>query len=391
MASVSVLAPSTGVSDPTSAARLPVYFLLDCSSSMQGEPLYALRAGLDQFRDQVEANVDARELVYVRVIRFADTADSLTSQVPIDRFMPGSLALEANGATRLDLALSLLQQAMVEDVLARGRNAAADGQPLIFVFTDGSPTNELGYASADWKPMHHALLNPAPGLPKPSTIVAVGCGPNVTDDTLRDISTGAFLRAGTTPASFSDAIRFISASVISAVGVIARALADAQAAATRADDSASTAKDQANVATGQAGVARVQATSAQDSAGRAQDSAGHAKGDAIQAGASAEAATSQADTALTHATAADDAALQARDSATSARYEADRAGVSAGAAAASAQAAEQYAQTAEAAARIAGAEAGVAEESAEEAVEAAAEPRNRQARARPGARRKRPQ
>ena len=51
--------------------RLPIYLLVDCSSSMTGEPIQAVRAGLDLLVNTLHQSPQAIETVWCSVITFA--------------------------------------------------------------------------------------------------------------------------------------------------------------------------------------------------------------------------------------------------------------------------------------------------------------------------------
>jgi uncharacterized protein YegL len=340
-----------GVSTPTRAGRLPVYFLLDCSSSMAGEPLSALLDGLEQFRAQVGSDANADQ-VYVAVITFADTAKRVGGLVPIHAFSPSSLRLIAGGSTRLDLALSTLQTALLQDLVQSGQEPQTHFEPMVFVFTDGNPTNAQGYVNDDWVGAREALLRPPWVLPSPVTIVAIGCGPNVTDDTLRELSTGSWRRSGNDSGAFTADFRYVSETVLSAVRIVGRALFEANSAADRANTSALSAREHADKAGAHAASAGEDASSARMSVSAARD-------EATKASSSAETARSQAAVASDYASSAENSAIVASAQAEVAAESARRAG--------------GYVAIAEGAVSLAGAEAGIAEESAEIAIQAAIE------------------
>ena len=93
-----------------------------------------------------------------------------------------------------------------------------DWKPAIFVLTDGRPTNEYGNGTDSlWQPIRDAVVNRPKGQMKPSTIVAVGCGPNVDDATLKAISTGTAFKMGTSEAAFVSLFQYLTQSIISSV------------------------------------------------------------------------------------------------------------------------------------------------------------------------------
>lgn len=198
--------------------HLPVYLLLDTSGSMKGAPIESVRQGLEQFQREAASDPFSREVVKVGVITFASDAQLVTSGlVPISAFQPP--ALDASGSTRLDLAFKVLLESIDRDVVKAVKGAQkGDWKPAVFVLTDGRPTDDSGNVGDRlWKPAREAVLNRPKGQLKPSTIVAVGCGPDVEDETLKAISTGAAFRMGTGEASFVALFQYLSQSITSSV------------------------------------------------------------------------------------------------------------------------------------------------------------------------------
>jgi Mg-chelatase subunit ChlD len=103
-----------------------VYLLMDCSSSMDGDPLEQAKEGALQFAD------DARERGYrVGLIRFADSANALHN--PDTGFTNAIYSLSAYGTTNLAAALELGIEQLVRE---------AAGQKVMCVVTDGMPDSE---------------------------------------------------------------------------------------------------------------------------------------------------------------------------------------------------------------------------------------------------------
>lgn len=204
---------------PAGGARhLPVYLLLDTSGSMEGAPIESVRQGLEQFQREVSSDPFARDVVKIGVITFASDARFVTGGlVPISNFQPP--ALVASGATRLDLAFRLLLESMDRDVAKPVKGAQrGDWKPVVFVLTDGRPTDDSGSVTDRlWKPARDAVINRPRGQIKPSLIVAVGCGPDVDDATLKAISTGVAFKMGSSHAAFVALFQYLSQSFISSV------------------------------------------------------------------------------------------------------------------------------------------------------------------------------
>lgn len=203
--------------------RIPVYLLLDTSGSMEGPGIEALNLGLTHFSRDVAENPIARDSVHVGVITFSSEAQLITGGlVPITAFQP--MDLTASGVTRLDLAFQILRESLDRDV-ARPilHKQRGDGRPIIFVFTDGKPTDSEGNLSNDWKPARDSVVSDQIGGASPKgtvrlyDIIAVGCGTEPDDANLKAISTGLAFKVGKDDIGFSQFIKLVTmVSILSA-------------------------------------------------------------------------------------------------------------------------------------------------------------------------------
>lgn len=207
------------VAVPGGERHLPVYLLLDTSGSMEGAPIESVRLGVEMFQREVSEDPFARDVVRVGVITFASDAQLVTGGlVPIANLQIPHLV--ASGVTRLDLAFRVLLESMDRDVKHPVKGGTkGDWRPMVFVLTDGRPTDENGNVTDRlWRPARDAVINRPRGQNKPSVIVAVGCGPDVDDETLKDISTGTAFRISGSGASFIALFQYITRSVTASVG-----------------------------------------------------------------------------------------------------------------------------------------------------------------------------
>jgi uncharacterized protein YegL len=156
--------------------RLPVYLLLDCSTSMQGHPIMAVNEGLNMIYRQLMNDLRAQDSVYISLIRFASQA-SQEPLTPLLNFQPPVLIAEGN--TALGAALQLLVQSIREDLVVNTMQRHGDYRPLAFLLTDGEPNDYYKDAVAQLHQLH--------GNQKP-TVIALGCGSRVNERTLREIA-----------------------------------------------------------------------------------------------------------------------------------------------------------------------------------------------------------
>lgn len=122
-----------------SLRRLPVYLLLDCSSSMTGQPIEQVRQGLRALLDDLSTEPMAVETVYLSVITFNSTAQQVIPLTELMQFKEPQI--QASGATALGAALQLLIDCLEKEVRKNTVNQKGDWKPLVFLMTDGMPTD----------------------------------------------------------------------------------------------------------------------------------------------------------------------------------------------------------------------------------------------------------
>jgi uncharacterized protein YegL len=184
--------------------RLPVYLMLDCSGSMAGAPIVAVNEGLELLWRELNGDPMTRETAYLSLIRFASTA-AQDPLVPVDQFTPQILA--AGGNTAMGAAFNLLITSIQSDLVPTTSTQRGDYRPLVFLLTDGAPTDEWRSAVA--------RLQGLRGSQKP-TIIALGCGDNADGNMLREVTTEVYLMKHVTPDGLRQYFQLITGSIVSA-------------------------------------------------------------------------------------------------------------------------------------------------------------------------------
>jgi uncharacterized protein YegL len=131
------------------ARRLPVYLVLDTSGSMHGEPIAAVETGVQTLVSALRQDPYALETAYLSVITFDSSAKQTVPLTELTAFqMP---TVQANGTTALGDALSLLAKKIDSEVAKTTPEVKGDWKPLVFIMTDGGPTDNWQKGLTEFK------------------------------------------------------------------------------------------------------------------------------------------------------------------------------------------------------------------------------------------------
>lgn len=129
--------------------RLPVYLLLDTSGSMNGEPIEAVKNGVQMMISSLRQNPQAIETAFLSVITFNSTATQLIPLTDLASFQMQDI--KASGTTALGDALRLTAQCIDREVQQTTSEKKGDWKPLVFIMTDGIPTDSWQNGLAEFK------------------------------------------------------------------------------------------------------------------------------------------------------------------------------------------------------------------------------------------------
>ena len=184
--------------------RLPVYLLVDCSGSMSGEPIEAVRQGIDTLVSELSSEPQALETAYLSVITFASTAQQVVPLTDLMSFTPPTI--NASGTTALGGALQVLRECINREVRKNSAEQKGDWKPLVFILTDGCPT--------DTDVFDQEVQN-VPNM-KTACIVACAAGSSADTSYLKRITNNVLMMNNLTPGDMAQFFAWVSGSVVGA-------------------------------------------------------------------------------------------------------------------------------------------------------------------------------
>jgi len=179
--------------------RLPVYLLLDTSGSMSGEPIEAVKNGVQMMLHSLRQNPQAIETAYVSIITFDSEAKQIVPLTDLASFQ--MVDIKAQSTTSLGAALGLLADKMELEIIKTTTDQKGDWKPLTFIMTDGIPTD-------DWQIGFNKLKNINKGL-----IVGCAAGSGADDAILKQITSSVVRLDNADSESISKFFQWVTASI----------------------------------------------------------------------------------------------------------------------------------------------------------------------------------
>lgn len=181
--------------------RLPVFLVIDVSESMVGDAHYQLERGLLEIARTLRTNPYALETAWLSVVVFAGKSRTLTPLTEIAMFQPPELPV--GGGTALGAALDHLMGEIDRWVIRTTPERKGDWKPLVFLLTDGHPTDDAEAAVSRWRSNYASRAN----------LVAVSIGGGADHRLLERLTEHVIVFNDAAPNAFERFVQWVSMSV----------------------------------------------------------------------------------------------------------------------------------------------------------------------------------
>lgn len=162
--------------------HLPVYILIDTSGSMKGEPIESVKAGLSDMIASLRQDPYALETVCISIITFDRQVKQILPLTELADMQIPAIVTPDTGPTFLGAALEILCQRAEAEVQKGTAEQKGDWRPLLFILTDGKPSDLQAYENVIPKVKS---LNFA-------SIVACAAGPKAKTEPLQKLTSQVF-------------------------------------------------------------------------------------------------------------------------------------------------------------------------------------------------------
>jgi len=182
--------------------RLPIFLMLDVSESMVGDNLRQLQQGLERLVTKLRTDPHALETVYLSTIVFAGKPRTLTPLTELVFFYPPRLPV--GSGTSLGAGLMHLMDEIDRNVVKSTSEKKGDWKPVVYLMTDGKPTDDTSKALERWKAQYASKV----------TLVAIGIGKHAALGTLRQLTENVIQLDTNSEEDFKRFVDWVTMSVV---------------------------------------------------------------------------------------------------------------------------------------------------------------------------------
>lgn len=183
--------------------RLPVYLLIDTSGSMVGEPIESVKVGLDAMLSSLRSDPFALESANISIITYDREVKVILPLTPLEDIQLPEITCPQSGPTNTGAALKLLCDCVDKEVVLSTSTKKGDWMPLLFIMTDGKPSDIQEYNEAV----------PEVKKRKFASIVACAAGAKAKTEPLKQLTDQVYILDTMDSSTFAQFFKWVSSSI----------------------------------------------------------------------------------------------------------------------------------------------------------------------------------
>jgi len=181
--------------------KLPIYFLVDVSGSMKGEPIESVRVGLQTIVACLLQEPWALETVHLCLITFDEEAKVVTPLASVEAFKVPEVLPVGSSRANWGAAIKVLCQRVDAEVVKSTADIKGDWKPMVFLMTDGEPTDTFDHGLVEFQKRKWGM------------VIACAAGPSANTENLKKLTEVVIRLDGASPAVFKAFFPRVSDSV----------------------------------------------------------------------------------------------------------------------------------------------------------------------------------
>ena len=181
--------------------RLPVYFLIDVSESMVGDQINSVEEGISHVIQELKKDPYALETVFISIIVFAGKAKTIIPLTDIITFYPPKFSI--GSGTNLGDGIGQLMFEMRKNHVPTTPDKKGDWKPIVFLFSDGAPTDRPENAFNEWKKQWAGKCS----------LIAISLGDSESIVKLKELTEEVYLVNDTTASTYKNFFKWVTASI----------------------------------------------------------------------------------------------------------------------------------------------------------------------------------
>lgn len=183
--------------------RLPVYLLIDTSGSMTGEPIESVKVGLEAMLSSLRGDPFALESANISIITYDREVKVILPLTPLEDIQLPEITCPESGPTNMGAALKTLCKQIDSEVHLSTPTQKGDWMPLLFLMTDGKPSDIMEYNEAISEVKKRKF----------ATIVACAAGSKAKTEPLQQLTDQVYTLDTMDKGSFSQFFKWVSSSI----------------------------------------------------------------------------------------------------------------------------------------------------------------------------------